>query len=74
MDRNIMNKIYSDQRILNYLRYNPKWYKILYYAPERLNEFLDEAKESLKIRLYDKLEEFKGQLSFLSSLIEYINK
>lgn len=69
-----MNKIYSDQRILNYLRYNPKWYKILYYAPERLNEFLDEAKESLKIRLYDKLEEFKGQLSFLSSLIEYINK
>lgn len=69
-----MMKIYEDQRILNYLRYHPEWYKILYYYPTRLNEFMDEARESLKIRLSDKLEELKGQINFLSSLIEYINK
>lgn len=67
-------KIYADGRILNYLRYHPEWYKILYYYPDRLNEFFEEARESLKIRLYDRLEDIKGQIGFLTSLIEYINK
>lgn len=72
--REIVAKIYSDQRFVNYIRYNPRWYKILYYYPERVDDFFSEAKEAMKIRFSDQIEQLKGQISFLSSLIEYINK
>ncbi len=74
MQENIMNAIYQDTRLLEYLRYHPEWYKILYYNPNNLNAFLDEAKGHYKIRMTDKIEEFKNQLSFITSIIEYVNK
>lgn len=69
-----MSLIYENPVILEYLRYHPFWYKILYYDKSRLNDFLMIAKEELKITLSDKLEGFRNQLDFVTSLIEYINK
>lgn len=69
-----MSKIYENPVILEYLRYHPYWYKILYYDNSRLNEFLNTAKEELKITLRDKLDGFRNQLDFVTSLIDYINK
>lgn len=70
----ILNKIYEDDRILNYLRYNPFWYKILYYEPDKIDDFMNEAKKTLKITVSDNINNFKNQVDFISSLIEYINK
>lgn len=69
-----MSRIYDSPEILQYLRYHPYWYKILYYDSTRLNEFINTAKEELKITLKDKLDELRNQLDFVTSLIDYINK
>jgi len=74
MQKEILVNLYAQPEVLNYLRYNPEWYKILYHQPERYKEFEEEAKSHLKIRTYDKIENFKNHLSFLSSIITYATK
>lgn len=74
MNKEILQKIYADPQILNYIRYHPEWYKILYYEPHKYKEFEKEAKDVLKINTYHKLEDVKGQINFLQSIIEYIQK
>ena len=68
-----MNYLYQHPELLMYLRYHPKWYKILYYDSSYFKSFLEEAKFNLKIRTYDKLENFKSKFNLiynLSSLIK----
>ncbi len=74
MDEKIMNFLYQNPIYLNYIRYHPEWYKILYYTPEKMNEFIKEAKKELKLTTFDKIENFKKQLGFLESLIDYLTK
>ena len=66
--------LYEKPELLNYLRYHPEWYKILYYEPQRFKEFLDEAKENLKITLNDKIEDYKSKLGLITGLLDYIRK
>ncbi len=35
-----MNYLYEHLDLLMYLRYHPKWYKILYYEPSYFKDFL----------------------------------
>ncbi len=63
-----MNYLYEHLDLLMYLRYHPRWYKILYYEPNYFNMFLAEAKTNLKIRGYDKLENFKNKFNMIYSL------
>lgn len=63
-----MSYLYEHLDLLMYLRYHPRWYKILYYEPSYFNAFLAEAKANLKIRSYDKLETFKNRFNMLYSL------
>ncbi len=63
-----MNYLYEHLDLLMYLRYHPRWYKILYYEPNYFNMFLLEAKTNLKIRGYDKLENFKNKFNMIYSL------
>ena len=74
MNVEILNKLYSNPEILTYLRYNPEWYKILYYEPEKYKEFETEAKESLKISTYHKIEDLKNNISFIQAIIDYARK
>ena len=39
MDKEILYKLYSNPQILNYLRFNPEWYKILYHEPDKYKDF-----------------------------------
>lgn len=64
--------LYQNNELLEYLRFNPRWYKILYYDPSMFDSFLNEAKTRLKIRTTDKLENIKNKVSFLSSLSGYL--
>ena len=63
-----MSYLYEHLDLLMYLRYHPRWYKILYYEPRYFNAFLNEARTNLKIRGYDKLENFKNKFNMLYSL------
>ncbi|MGM9969168.1 MAG: YlbE-like family protein [Anaeroplasma sp.] len=63
-----MSYLYENLDLLMYLRYNPRWYKILYYDPSMFNAFINEAKENLKIRGIDKLEVFKNRVNLAYGL------
>ena len=69
-----MKYFYDNPVYLEYLRYNPRWYKILYYDPSMLNAFLEEANTNLHLTKRDSLLEFNKKLSFISSLMQYLAK
>jgi hypothetical protein len=72
--RNEMMYLYEHLDLLMYLRYHPRWYKILYYDPSYFNAFLNEAKTNLNIRVYDKLEGLKKNFNMIYSLSGLLDK
>lgn len=70
----MMNYFYDNPVYLEYLRYNPKWYKILYYDSDMLKDFILEANTNLHLTKRDSLLEFNKKLSFVSSLMQYLAK
>lgn len=71
---NYMEYLYQNLDLLMYLRYHPKWYKILYYNPSYFKDFINEAKINLKITPIDKLENFKNKFQMIYSLAGLFNK
>ena len=74
MDREIMNKIYQDEKALDYLRHHPKWYYYLDQNPSNYNEFIKVIKKEFKETTYDKLEKIKTQVKFANSIMNYFKK
>ena len=70
---NYMEYLYHNLDLLMYLRYHPKWYKILYYNPSYFKDFINEAKVNLKITPIDKLENFKNKFQMIYSLAGLFN-
>ncbi|MBQ8293032.1 MAG: hypothetical protein IJX78_04385 [Bacilli bacterium] len=73
MVESITSRLYSNDAYLNYLRYNPKWYKVLDKNPAMFSEFEKEVKVALKMTLSDKINNFKKQIDFVNGLIKYLN-
>lgn len=71
---NYMQYLYDHEELLMYLRFHPKWYKILYYDENLFNEFLKTAKSDLKITLSDKLDKLNNGISYLKLFNGYLNK
>ena len=69
-----MKYFYDNPVYLEYLRYNPRWYKILHYEPSMIKDFLLEANTNLHLTKKDSLLEFNKKLSFVSSLMQYLAK
>ena len=69
-----MKYFYDNPHYLEYLRYNPRWYKILYYEPSMLNDFIEEANSALHLTKRDTLVDFNKKLSFVSTLMQYLAK
>ena len=69
---NYMQYLYENLDLLMYLRYHPKWYKILYYDSSYFKDFLKEAKMNLKITPVDKLENIKNKFTTIYSLVNLI--
>ena len=67
-----MEYLYQHLDLLMYLRYHPKWYKILYYEPSYFKYFLQEAQYNLKLRPQDKLENLKNKFQLIYSLSSLI--
>lgn len=70
-----MNKYFYENPIyLEYLRYNPRWYKILHYDPTMMDSFMEEANQKMHLTKKDSIAEFNKKLSFVSSLAQYLAK
>ncbi len=69
-----MKYFYDNPLHLEYLRYHPRWYKILYHEPSMLSSFIEEANRELHLTKRDSLLEFNKKLSFVSSLMQYLAK
>ena len=70
----MMKYFYDNPVYLEYLRYNPRWYKILHYDPSQFNAFIEEANTKLHLTKKDSIIEFNKKLSFASSLMQYLAK
>lgn len=66
--------LYDNPIYLEYLRYNPRWYKILHYDPDKFSSFIEEANQKLHLTKKDTIIEFNKKLSFVSSLMQYLAK
>ena len=73
MKDEVIKKLYSNPIYLDYLRQHPKWYYYLDLDPKNYNEFEKTVKQELKLTTYDKLEAFKNQINFASSMIKYFS-
>lgn len=74
MTDEILIKLYKNQHYLDYLRRNPKWYYYLDLDPKNYTHFEREAKVALNLTWNDRLEAFKKQLNFASSIMKYFKK
>lgn len=74
MREDILKKIYSDARYLEYIRYHPKWYYYLDQDPSLFSVFENNLKKDLKITTYDRLESLRKKINFASSFIKYMTK
>lgn len=74
MDADILEKIYEKKEYLEYLRYHPKWYYYLDSNRENFKLFENVVKKEYKITTYDRLDKIKGQINFVSSMINYFSK
>lgn len=73
MNQLILSKLYENDLYLTYLRYHPKWYVILNEHPEAYSEFEKELKVNLKLTTYDKINNLKKQVDFISGMMKYLN-
>lgn len=73
MHYTILEKLYQNETLLRYLRYNPKWYIPLNMNPESYKDFEKEAKVKLKLTTADKIENLKNQINFINGMLKYIN-
>lgn len=69
-----MQYLYEHLDLLMYLRYHPKWYKILYYDPSSFKDFIKEAQINLKITPNDKLENIKNKFQMIYQIANLFNK
>ncbi len=54
---------------LAYLRYHPKWYKLLYRHPEMIKDFYDEYKVVNKLTLNDKIDKMSLLLQMMEMMM-----
>lgn len=73
MNQMVLSRLYQNNLYLTYLRYHPKWYVILNEHPEAYNEFEKELKVNLKLTTYDKINNLKKQVDFISGMLKYLN-
>ena len=69
MLQTVLDKIYSNDVYLNYLRYNPRWYVTLNENPASINDFEKEVKINLKMTTSDKIENLRKQIDFINGMM-----
>lgn len=72
MDKSLLLEIRKEEKIYNYLRLNPKWYRLLDENVNNYKEFMENYKKDYKLLPQDKFNDFTKQFNFIVSMINYI--
>ncbi len=73
MIASVLEKLYSNDVYLNYIRYNPRWYVVLNRNPGAISDFEKEVKINLKMTTSDKIETLRKQIDFINGMLKYIS-
>ncbi|MCM1259989.1 MAG: YlbE-like family protein [Anaeroplasma bactoclasticum] len=73
MIASVLEKLYSNDVYLNYIRYNPRWYVVLNRNPSAISDFEKEVKVNLKMTTSDKIETLRKQIDFINGMLKYIS-
>lgn len=66
MRNTLFYEIMQNQDYLMYIRFHPKWYKLLYRHPEMMKDFIEEYKIENKLTFGDKID----KMSLLIQMVE----
>ncbi len=69
MTLDVQFKLKGNPNYINYLRQNSYWYKILNRHPEKLKDFIEEAKTYYGLRPTDRLERAVETISLLQNIL-----
>lgn len=61
--------IKNNEKYFTYLRTHSYWYKELNRNPKKINEFIEEVKDTYKLRTTDKVEKAIETFEFLQSIL-----
>lgn len=69
MKKESLDKIYSNQNALKYLRENSYWYKALNRNNQAVNTMIEEMKEKYGLRFKDKVNKAKTGLDLINAFM-----
>ena len=69
MTLDVQFKLKSNPNYISYLRQNSYWYKILNRHPEKVKDFIEEAKTYYGLRPTDRLERAVETISLLQNIL-----
>ncbi len=69
MTLDVQFKLKGNPNYINYLRQNSYWYKTLNRHPEKLKDFIEEAKTYYGLRPTDRLERAVETISLLQNIL-----
>lgn len=69
MSLDVQFKLRSNPLYIRYLHENSYWYKILSRNPNKINEFIEEAKEYYGLRPTDKLNKAINSFEMITNII-----
>lgn len=59
----------SNEKYLSHLRSHSYWYKELNRNPKKINQFIEEVKDTYKLRTSDKVEKALETFEFLQTIL-----
>ena len=72
MRLDVLMKLESDPKMMNYLKENSEWYKYLNRNPLNYSKFVHAMKEKYKIRSTDKISKVIDNIDTVSSILNVL--
>lgn len=72
MTIDLQMKINSDNRLHNFIRENPIWYKYLNRNPDMFKVFISSMKDTYKLRTSDKISKTIDNLSMIEAFLNVL--
>ena len=72
MRLDVLMKLESDPKMMNYLKENSEWYKYLNRNPLNYSKFVHSMKEKYKIRSTDKISKVIDNIDTVSSILNVL--
>lgn len=71
MKMSVFYQLQSQPELIQFVRYNPKWYRYLMRDPEKVRDLPKEAKKFYGKTLSQRLEKFSDQVRMVDMMIKF---